>query len=448
MNKLSRFTSYGIEDGEVEDVVIDETVTDEQAEQAVDQAEDKVEEVNEDVAEMTDVAESLEAICVGIRSTLKTGGLNRQAAAFALQSVDLQLARLGLDSVKASVEDFEEQPAVDPVAEDVTAQSDDGGVVEDAPAGVEADSETVAENVAVTQEAEKTIGERIKAIWDAIVNAIKVFFGKIKEYLVKIWEFFARQAKKLGGFIVTLAKMPGEKFKKLKVKSRLKAEIGKNNVKKANETLKKIAKGHEDKLKEVEGKLDACYKQILSKDEAEQMAGIEAYQAINADIEKYMANLPTVEVAGEKVELAQETTTSNEETVEGEFEVVVESKEELTALAKEAESVTADAAIKNSEKNADGIFKRIQDKASKFFGALGNAASWVKDQVVDKTKMLGRGIMKLGKFIFNGFRKIIGFVVKIVGMVIGFIGAAILAVGGSAAIAGLGVVSAGARIQG
>ena len=46
-----------------------------------------------------------------------------------------------MDSVKASVEDFEEQPAVDPVAEDVTAQSgDDGGVVEDAPAGVEADS--------------------------------------------------------------------------------------------------------------------------------------------------------------------------------------------------------------------------------------------------------------------------------------------------------------------
>jgi hypothetical protein len=429
MNKLSRFTSYGIEDEVVEDVVIDETVTDEQAEQAVDQAEDKVEEVNEDVAEMTDVAESLEAICVGIRSTLKTGGLNRQAAAFALQSVDLQLARLGLDSVKASVEDFEEQPAVDPVAEDVTAQSDDGGVVEDAPAGVEADSETVAENVAVTQEAEKTIGERIKAIWDAIVNAIKVFFGKIKEYLVKIWEFFARQAKKLGGFIVTLAKMPGEKFKKLRVKSRMKQWFGGRDIKALNDTFKKIAKGHEDKLKEVEAKLDGCYKKILSKDEEEQLAGIVEYTTISAEVNKYMAELPTVEAAGEKVELAQETTTSNEETVEGEFEVVVESKEELTALAKEAESVTADAAIKNSEKNADGIFKRIQDKASKFFGALGNAASWVKDKVVEGSKAIGRFIMKLGKFIFNGFRKIIGFVVKIVGLVIGFIGSALTSAG-------------------
>ena len=125
---LNGFANYGIEDADLavaapvvdpELPVIDETKTDEVAELETEVVENEVAEVEGDIEEMTDTVESLEAICMGIRSTLKRGGMNRQAAAFALQSADLQLARLGLEGIKVAVEDFEEAPTA--VAEEAPA---------------------------------------------------------------------------------------------------------------------------------------------------------------------------------------------------------------------------------------------------------------------------------------------------------------------------------------
>ena len=120
---------------------------------------------------MSDVAESLETICAGIQSTLRFGGMNRQAAAFTLQSADMQMARLGLEGLAVSVEDFAEpEELVDAenkllpepdaasvvgsdeagIAEDDNVDADEAGEVAEV---VTSEDPEVAENLAVTQEA-------------------------------------------------------------------------------------------------------------------------------------------------------------------------------------------------------------------------------------------------------------------------------------------------------
>lgn len=196
-NKLNRFAQFGLEDDTevVEAVEIDETKTDEVAELETEVAEGEVVEVDGDIAEMTDTVESLEAICAGIRSTYKFGGLNRQGAAFALQSVDLQLARLGLEGIRCSVEDFEVAPAAaegaDPIADDIISAGGEADPLNgDNKTSVEPDA-----NVAVSQEAETTIREKIAKIWQAIKDAITSFLAKVKDWFLRVFEESARVAK-------------------------------------------------------------------------------------------------------------------------------------------------------------------------------------------------------------------------------------------------------------
>ena len=208
MNKLSRFAGYGIEDAEVVAPVdqlpeVDENMTEEEAELKTEVAEKEVGEVENDIGEMADVAESLEAICIGIQSTLKKGGLTRQGAAFAMQSADMQLNRLGLSGIACSVEDFEEQlppptEEVDPIAQDTLggAEGAGEGVVPSAPAGVEADSETIAQNVAVSQEAMENIKAVITKIWEAIKSALVALKDAIVSFFKKAADFSLTQARR------------------------------------------------------------------------------------------------------------------------------------------------------------------------------------------------------------------------------------------------------------
>ena len=222
MSKLSRFVSYGIEEGtEIPpfDAMVDDSVSDETAVAEAVEKEGEVHEIANDVDEMSDVAESLEAICAGIQSTLRFGGMNRQAAAFALQSADMQMARLGLEGLAVSVEDFaepeelvdaENKTSVEPDAASVVG-SDEAGIaeddnvdaepkVDDAPAEaaevVTSEDPEVAENLAVTQEAMEGIKNTLRTIWNAIVNAIKKMSNAIKGWWKKVTDWSPRIVKR------------------------------------------------------------------------------------------------------------------------------------------------------------------------------------------------------------------------------------------------------------
>lgn len=227
-NKLARFVNYGIENAEPEMEVteqlpeVDETLAPEQLEAETQVAENEVEQVEGDMDEMSDVAESLEAICFGIEATLKKGGMNRQAAAFALQSVDLQLNRLGLDGVSSvAVEDFAEAPQLppatgeaDPIAEASAISTGDAGkpVGTDNPTSVEPDAASVAKseeagvagsdntdatsNVAVSQEAAENIREIIRKIWEAIKAAFASLKNAMGVFLKKALDFSTLQARR------------------------------------------------------------------------------------------------------------------------------------------------------------------------------------------------------------------------------------------------------------
>jgi hypothetical protein len=217
MSKLSRFVSYGIEEGtEIPpfDAMVDDSVSDETAVAEAVEKEGEVNEIASDVDEMSDVAESLEAICAGIQSTLRFGGMNRQAAAFALQSADMQMARLGLEGLAVSVEDFaepeelvdaENKTSVEPDAASVVG-SDEAGIAEDDnvdadEAGevaevVTSEDPEVAENLAVTQEAMEGIKNTLKTIWQAIVNAIKKMSNAIKGWWKKVTDWSPRIVKR------------------------------------------------------------------------------------------------------------------------------------------------------------------------------------------------------------------------------------------------------------
>lgn len=422
--KLSRFATYGIEnddqdlDGQVAATqvdadlpVIDETKSDEVAELETEKAENEVAEVEGDINEMTDTVESLEAICFGIEATLKKGGLSRQGAAFALQSADLQLNRLGLSGPKASVEDFEEAPvavttdagtATDPIAEDTISAGGNPAPVDgdnktsvepDAASAVGSDEAGIADkdntdagepaavlapvpaNVAVSQEAMEDIKAKIKAIWEAITKAFATFIERVKGFFAKIGEFTMRQARACGELAKSAAAAPGNYFKNKKVKVKTKAVLDSAGLKKMVEECAKAGADVEAKLKKLEADLDAAYKMVLSKDEDQQNKGAEAIKKALADFKAIEdQKLLTVDIGGETTTLDGNGTVgtgSQEETFEGEFEAIP--KEEIAKEAKAVEDVASDSKLSKIKGAISNTFNSILEKSKRFATAVGVA---------------------------------------------------------------------------
>ena len=446
-NKLVRFATYGIEDVdqvvppvETPEVVIDETKSDEVAELETQVAEQEVGEVENDIAEMTDVAESLEAICFGIEATLKKGGLSKQGAAFALQSADLQLNRLGLEGIKVAVEDFAEVPVqlppatgeVDPVVEQANPETakvdgdnktsvepDAASVVKSEEAGVAGSDNTDAaasENVAISQEAMDNIKEKVKAIWDAIMTAISRAIEATKAFFAKIGEFTMRQARAAGQMAKDAAALPGNFYKKQKVKARLKKALEKDDFKKLKDVIATAEKYTSEGLDHIDKRLDAAYQDVLSADEAEQAKGLEAIKALIEEMnQRDTASVATAEVTGESVELKGDgslSTASNEETIEGEFEVVTGS--ELEDLAKEAEGMAADSRLAKAKKALDAKYESIKNKASNFAKKVGEMGDKAGASALAAVKAVGGFIAKVGRSIANTFSNLAKFVSKTV----------------------------------
>lgn len=452
-NKLVRFANYGIEDvdqvvpaaeapeaPEAPEVEIDETKTDEVAELETQVAEQEVGEVESDIEEMTDVAESLEAICFGIEATLKKGGLSKQGAAFALQSADLQLNRLGLEGIKIAVEDFAEVPVqlppatgeVDPVVEQANPETakpdgdnktsvepDAASVVKSEEAGVAGSDNTdaqVSENVAVSQEAMDNIKDKVKAIWEAIMQAISKVIEASKAFFAKIAEFTMRQARAAGQLAKDAAALPGNFYKKQKVKSRLKKALEKDDFKKLKEVIATAEKYASEGLDHIDQRLDAAYKDVLSADEADQAKGLEAIKALIEEMnQRDTASVATAEVAGESMEVKGNgvvSTASNEETIDGEFEVI--SSSDLEGLAKEAEDMAADTRLAKAKKALDAKYESIKNKASAFAKKVGEMGDKASSSAAAAVKAVGGFITGVGRSIASMFSNIAKFVSKTV----------------------------------
>lgn len=443
-NKLSRFANYGIEDvdqvgvaaPEAPEVEIDETKTDEVAELETQAAEQEVGEVESDIEEMTDVAESLEAICFGIEATLKKGGMSKQGAAFALQSADLQLNRLGLEGIKVAVEDFEEAPSVGvlPAADEpvkdtakvdgenkTSVEPDAASVVKSEEAGTAGSDNTdaqVTSNVAVSQEAMENIKDKIKAIWEAIQKAIVRVIEATKAFFTKIGEFTMRQARAAGQLAKDASALPGNFYKKMKVKSKLKKALEKDDFKKLNDVIAAAEKWTAYGLDHIDKRLDAAYKDVLSADEAEQAKGLEAIKALIEEMDKRQAGesiADVVGVLGVDVSIKGDgniETSSNEETFEGDFEVI--STTELVALSKDVETMAADSRLAKVKKFLDAKYESIKNKASAFAKKVGEMGDKAGASAMAAVKAVGGFIAKIGRNIANTFSNIARFISKTV----------------------------------
>ncbi len=453
MDKNIRFKNYGLEDVVVETapvvvedaVQIDESVPDAVIEVQVQVADQEANVIAGDIAEMSDVQESLEAIADGIAQTLKHGGLNVQAACFALQSADLQLNRLGMAPSLVSVESFEEvatpaeQAAVvevieAPVSGDAapadakldtenktSAEPDASSVVKSEEAGVagtdNADApapEVVkpAESGAVvaSQEAIADIKARVAAIWESIKNAIKKFYEKVLELYNKIADFTVRQGRVAAEYGKKIQGLASDEVKKQKIKFKVSRVVGKEDLGKIKALVVSAATFGEGAVESTEAEIKKAIALITDADEAKQAEGktlvdelIARWDALEAEaggaVDVPGVGKVTVSKSG-KVEIASEEADGD---VDGEVEA--ESKSALVSLSKEIVVVANDTKVQALKKKVDAALARIAaaiDAGVKKVTALGDKASAEAKSAITA---LGNFYSKITKSVANLFRQ-------------------------------------------
>lgn len=200
--KPNRFGSYGLESADVNAEYVDQRPLEELppadvVEGDMVDASAEVETHERNIEEMTDVAESLEAICIGLEAVIANdGGLNRQSAAFALQSADLQLSRIGLEALAVSTEAFDEAVVVEAAA---APKPVEGEVTDANKTSVEPDAEGVKQSeeagiagVEVAKASLESIQETVKNIWKAILNAMEKVRAALKKFFVNLFDFAPR----------------------------------------------------------------------------------------------------------------------------------------------------------------------------------------------------------------------------------------------------------------
>lgn len=194
--KPNRFASYGLESADSAEIVetpLEDLPPADVVESDMADASAEVQTHENNIAEMTDVAESLEAICVGLECAIAQGGLTKQSAAFALQSADLQLSRVGLEALSVGLEAFDEPVVVEgekPAEGEVTADNKTSAEPDAEP--VTKSEEAGVAGVAVAEASLEGIQETIQNIWKAILAAMEKVRVALKKFFVNMFDFAPR----------------------------------------------------------------------------------------------------------------------------------------------------------------------------------------------------------------------------------------------------------------